>query len=133
MKSFKEFYPLTEGGNVQIGDVSAERIDLKKYNRDWIVERLFRTLRVINLSFQKDFGLALWNPELFKSKGFLSGSAFHFFDKTIATLQSRKRADAPMKEMIRSIIQRVKDKIADKILDDPNIIGKDMLGLILKG
>lgn len=85
MKSFKEFYLLTEGGNVQIGDVSAERIDLKKYNRDWIVERLFRTLRVINLSFQKDFGLALWNPELFKSKRFLSGSAFHFFDKTIAT------------------------------------------------
>lgn len=54
-------------------------------------------------------------------------------DDTIATLKSRKRADAPMKEMIRSIIQRVKDKIADKILDDPNIIGKDMLGPDIEG
>lgn len=83
MLRFKQF--IIEGGNVQIGDVSAERIDLSKIDRDRIVDRLTRTLRVVNLSFQKISGLPLWEPDLFKSKQFLSGSAFHFFNKAIAT------------------------------------------------
>ena len=83
MFSFKQF--IIEGGNVQIGDVSAERIDLSKINRDFIVTRINRTLQMVNLQFQKKYGLPLWNKELFASKKFLSGSAFHFFDKAIPT------------------------------------------------
>lgn len=76
---------LTEGGNVQIGDVSAERIDLNKIDRTSITTRLTRVLQAINLLFKKKHGLPLWNEDLFKSKKFLSGSAYHFFDKAIPT------------------------------------------------
>lgn len=82
-KQFKQY--ISEGGNVQIGDTSAERIDLSKIDRNSIVTRLNRTLQMINLRFQKSYGLPLWNSELFASKKFLSGSAFHFFNKAIAT------------------------------------------------
>lgn len=83
MITFKNF--LAEGGNVQIGDVSAERIDLSKIDRNSIVTRINRTLQLVNLLFQKQHGLPLWNKELFSSKKFLSGSAFHFFNKAIST------------------------------------------------
>ena len=83
MLNFKQF--ILEGGNVQIGDVSAERIDLSKIDRNSIVTRINRTLQMVNLQFQKKYGLPLWNKELFASKKFLSGSAFHFFNKVIAT------------------------------------------------
>lgn len=76
---------LKEGGNVQIGDVSAERIDLSKIDRSSIVTKINRTLQLVNLLFQKRHGLPLWNKELFASKKFLSGSAFHFFNKAIST------------------------------------------------
>lgn len=83
MKTFKTF--IAEGGNVQIGDVAAERIDLTKIDRNSIVTRINRTLQMVNLQFQKKYGLPLWNKELFASKKFLSGSAFHFFNKAIPT------------------------------------------------
>lgn len=83
MLNFKQY--LKEGGNVQIGDTSAERIDLQKIDRSSIVTRINRTLQMVNLQFQKKYGLPLWNKELFASKKFLSGSAFHFFNKAIAT------------------------------------------------
>lgn len=83
MLNFRQF--ILEGGNVQIGDVSAERIDLSKIDRSSIVTRINRTLQMVNLQFQKRYGLPLWNKELFASKKFLSGSAFHFFNKAIAT------------------------------------------------
>lgn len=83
MLNFKQY--LKEGGNVQIGDVAAERIDLSKIDRTSIVTRINRTLQMVNLQFQKRYGLPLWNKELFASKKFLSGSAFHFFNKAIAT------------------------------------------------
>lgn len=83
MLNFKQF--IKEGGNVQIGDVSAERIDLSKIDRNFIVTRINRTLQMVNLQFQKKYGLPLWNKQLFDSKKFLSGSAFHFFNKAIST------------------------------------------------
>lgn len=83
MLKFSQF--LKEGGNVQIGDQAAERIDLSKIDRNSIVARINRTLQLVNLMFQKKYGLPLWNKELFASKKFLSGSAFHFFNKAIAT------------------------------------------------
>jgi hypothetical protein len=83
MITFKQF--IAEGGNVQIGDVSAERIDLSKINRDSIIVKVNRTLQMVNLQFKKKFGLPIWNKELFASKKFLSGSAFHFFNRSIST------------------------------------------------
>lgn len=88
MLRFKQF--IIEGGNVQIGDVSAERIDLSRVDRNKVVDKLARTLRVVNLSFQKLSGLPLWEPDLFKSKEFLSGSSLHFFNKAIATPEFTK-------------------------------------------
>lgn len=81
MLSFKEF--LLEGGNVQIGEFEADRIDLSKLDRSLMITRINRLLQAINLRYQKQHGLPLWNPELFASKKFLSGSAFHFFNKAI--------------------------------------------------
>ncbi len=88
MLRFKGF--LTEGGNVQIGQHEAERIDLSKLDRAAIVLRVNRTLQMVNLKFQKEYGLPLWNPELFNSKKFLSGSAFHFFNKAIPTAEFKQ-------------------------------------------
>lgn len=84
MLSFKKFLQEQElllcGGNVQIGADSADRIDLQKINRSDIVKTLNDGLDAINTAFEKSFGLPLWNEKLFKSKEFLSGSAFHFFN-----------------------------------------------------
>ena len=78
---------LTEGGNVTIstpqGDISAERVDLTKINRDEIALKLKRALQILNAAFKRKYGLPLWNNELFASKKFLSGSSLHFFDKSI--------------------------------------------------
>jgi hypothetical protein len=68
------------GGNVSIGEVSAERINLKQISRDEIVPILNDSLKQISKSFSKMNGLPLWDDKLIKSKEFLSGSAFHFFD-----------------------------------------------------
>ena len=84
MLSFKKFLQEQElllcGGNVAIGDDSADRIDLQKIDRTEIVNVLNDSLATINNEFEKSFGLPLWNEKLFKSKEFLSGSAFHFFN-----------------------------------------------------
>ena len=85
MISFKEFIQLDEGGNVQIGDVSAERIDLNKIDRDAITPEIEKMLDAFNRAFEAEHNIPIWSGELFKSKKFLSGSAFHFFDKAIAT------------------------------------------------
>jgi len=68
------------GGNVSIGDISAERIDLSKIKRDDIVPVLDDALHKMSAAFTKMNGLPLWDAKLLKSKEFLSGSAFHFFD-----------------------------------------------------
>lgn len=84
MLSFKKFLKEQElllcGGNVAIDDNFADRIDLQKIDRTKIVKVLNDCLAQINSAFEKSFGLPLWNEKLFKSKEFLSGSAFHFFD-----------------------------------------------------
>lgn len=53
--------------------------------------------------------------------------------ESIKLLSSRKPSDTPMKKVIRSVIQNVKDEISSKILEDPSIIGKDMLGPEIEG
>jgi hypothetical protein len=88
MITFKEFLLERElllcGGNVEIetpeGIASAQKIGLLKINRTEIVPLLIDGLNLINKAFEKRTGLPLWDEELFKSRKFLSGSAFHFFD-----------------------------------------------------
>lgn len=70
---------LFEGGNVSIGDISANRIDATKRNQ--VVPILDRTLQAINKHYAKfSKGTPLWNDRLLKSKKFLSGSSFSFFN-----------------------------------------------------
>jgi hypothetical protein len=79
MLTFKQFF-LLEGGNVVIDDQEATRIDLNKVKRSEIVKLLLTGLDAINRAFEKQHGLPLWSKDLFKSREFLSGSAFHFFN-----------------------------------------------------
>jgi len=53
--------------------------------------------------------------------------------ESIDLLSSRKPSDTPMKKVIRSIIQGVKDQISSKILDDSAIVGKDLMGPEIEG
>ena len=78
MITFKQFL-LVEGGNVIIDAEEAERIDLSKHDRSLIVPAISKMLQAINSAFYKSAGKPLWNKDLFASKAFLSGSAFHFF------------------------------------------------------
>jgi len=63
-----------------IGDVAAERIDLKRLSRTDVVNSLRVGLHAINEAFLKYAGFPLWSSDLFASGDFLSGSAKWFFD-----------------------------------------------------
>ena len=71
---------ILEGGNVQIGAQSAQRLDLTKLKRDQLIPVLDQLLQAINAGFAKMHKRALWSPQLVASRKFLSGSAFHFFN-----------------------------------------------------
>ena len=81
----REFFTksLAEGGNVRIGDVGAERIDLKKIPRNQITPIIDKLLHSIDAAYRQKYKSPLWDPELLKSKEFLSGSAFHFLNVAI--------------------------------------------------
>ena len=71
---------LNEGGNVVIGDAEANRIDSAA--RATVVPIIDAALKAINASFAKTHHRTpLWSPKLIANKEFLSGSAFHFFDR----------------------------------------------------
>jgi hypothetical protein len=70
---------LLEGGNVEIGDLQANRIDAAR--RSEVVPIIDAALNAINASFAKSTGTPLWSPALIKSREYLSGSAFHFFNR----------------------------------------------------
>ena len=70
---------LLEGGNVTINDQSADRIDTNA--REQAVPLIDNALAAINAAYAQFSGQPLWHPELLKSRQFLSGSAFHFFDR----------------------------------------------------
>jgi hypothetical protein len=101
---------LVEGGNVSIGDIRAHRIDTRK--RSKIIPILDRALRDINNNFRKFSGMPLWSPSLLASHEFLSGSAFHFFD----------RVNIPDPELVR-----VKPTVGD-IDTQVNKQHKDLIG-----
>jgi len=70
---------LLEGGNVTINDQNADRIDANA--REQAVPLIDSGLKAINAAFAQFAGQPLWHPELLASRQFLSGSAFHFFDR----------------------------------------------------
>lgn len=71
---------ILEGGNVQIGDKEAQRMDLTKLNRATLVPTIQQALVAINAGYQKMFKQPMWAPELLASGEFLSGSSLHFFN-----------------------------------------------------
>lgn len=83
--------PISEGGNLAVGDVQAQQIDLKVHDRKFIVPILDQVLQAINNSFAKSYKKPLWNPQLLKSRKFLSGSSLHFFDTNIPDEEFVKR------------------------------------------
>ncbi len=53
--------------------------------------------------------------------------------QSLEVLSSRKKADAEAKEVVRALIQKSKDAVAEYILKHPSIVGKDMLGPDIEG
>ena len=85
MKSFKQYLSvIEEGGNVAIGGEEADRIDLLTLKRSEVVKTVDATLASVNKTFEKEYSMPLWNEKLYKSKQFLSGSAFAFFNSSIS-------------------------------------------------
>jgi hypothetical protein len=80
MLKFREWNTITEGGNVMIGDVAANRIELQNINRQEVVKEIGIGLKAISKKFEAVHGLPLWNDELLASKEYLSGSSLHLFD-----------------------------------------------------
>lgn len=80
---FRSWCALQEGGNVIIGDVAAERIDLKKIDRKKVVDEIGKALKSISDRYKALTGLPLWGDDLFKDKSFLSGSSLHLFNDEI--------------------------------------------------
>ena len=109
VKTFKQF--ISEGGNIKIGDVSADRIDLSKIDRTKIVNAITSSLTVVNKTFEKGFGLPLWDEDLFNSRKYLSGSAFHFFD-----LKSISNADfVKVKSNVGDIDTQIDGNLYDSV------------------
>lgn len=80
MLKFSQWSILTEGGNVMIGDIAADRINLNNIPRKDIVKEIGSGLEAISKQFEEEHGLSLWNNTLLRSKEFLSGSSLHLFD-----------------------------------------------------
>lgn len=83
MFTFKEWCKLNEGGNVVIDNTAAERIDLKKLNRQKVVSEIGKALKSISDRYKTLTGFPLWGDDLFKNKSFLSGSSLHLFNNEI--------------------------------------------------
>lgn len=84
---FKTF--LAEGGNVSIVDdagnvvATAEKIDLKKLDRDEVVDEIKAVLIAFNKKFQKKFKRELWDEKMIEDGTIFAGSAKFFMDKSI--------------------------------------------------
>ena len=129
---------LLEGGNVTINDQSADRIDSNA--REQAVPLIDNGLKAINAAFAQYSGRPLWHPELLKSRAFLSGSAFHFFDRenisdlkfvaakpTVGDIDTQ--VDADMRDEIIAWLQklpagsRLGDAVYLGLKDDPISLG----------
>ena len=117
------FKPVTifEGGNVQIGPHSAERIDLIRIPRAKAAEVVNQALMAINQSYAAAHGGdPLWSPKLLKSKNFLSGSSFHFLNPEIPDTEFVKfkpsvgdvdtQVDKTKKEAVEQWLNSIQDQ-----------------------
>ena len=101
---------IAEGGNLQIGDVAANRIDSGK--RAQIVPIIDSALTAINASFKKaNNNIPLWMPSLLLSKKFLAGSSFHFFNR----LEISDADFAKVKRTVGDIDTQVDQNMADQV------------------
>ena len=133
---FTDFKPriLLEGGNAIINNQSADRIDSNA--REQVVPLIDNSLRAINAAFAQYSGKPLWHAELLASRAFLSGSAFHFFDRenikdlkfvaakpTVGDIDTQ--VDAEMRDEIIAWLQklppgsRLGDAVYIGVKDDP--------------
>jgi len=103
---------LNEGGNVEIDGIAAQRLDLNKISRSKVVAEIDAALKIINSTFNKMYGVPLWNPKLIANKEFLSGSAFHFFNLQIPDDQFTK-----IKSSVGDIDTMVDKELAEKAKD----------------
>ena len=133
---------LLEGGNVVINGQAADRIDAKA--RKQAVPIIDSSLGAINAAFAQFSGQPLWHPELLASRHFLSGSAFHFFDRanisdlkfvaakpTVGDIDTQ--VDAEMREDIIAWLKqlpagsRLGDAVYIGFKDDPLALGGSQL------
>jgi hypothetical protein len=132
--SFKKF-ALNEGGNIVIGDVAADRINLKQIDRDTAVKSFEKSLNAINDAFQKMHGIPLWSKEILDSLDYLSGSAKHFFDlKSISTNDfvsvkpSVGDLDTQVDGAMKDLIQLFLDKSTNKTFGSFKLVGYSKSG-----
>lgn len=101
---------LVEGGNLKIGDVEANRIDSNK--RAEVVPIIDSALTAINSAFkQANNNIPLWMPSLLRSKSFLAGSSFHFFNR----LEISDADFARVKRTVGDIDTQVDENMRDQV------------------
>lgn len=82
MLRFRRF--LAEGGNVKVGEIQAQHIDLTKVDRKKMVDSIVSSLLRMNQMFEKKFGIPLWSDTNYIKNGkVFSGSSEHFINLTI--------------------------------------------------
>lgn len=133
---------LLEGGNVTINDQSADRIDANA--REQAVPIIDAALAAINSAFAQYSGRPLWHPALLANRQFLSGSAFHFFDraniKDLAFVKAKPtvgdidtQVDVEMKDNIIAWLKklppgsRLGEAVYIGLKDDPLALGGPQL------
>jgi hypothetical protein len=75
------FRELHEGGNVRVGNVQADQIMSAKIDRQAFVKELVKNLLVLNVAFEKQYGLKIWEKDSYITSGkVFSGSSEHFIN-----------------------------------------------------
>jgi hypothetical protein len=120
---------LLEGGNVQIGDHSAQHINLEDHNRDIVSDLVMKGLVEINNMFKEDTGLYLWKPSVLKDGKIFSGSTKHFFDDRITTEKFIKHKKS-VGDIDLMVDENLKEQIKKFIADHE---GEDFASLSLIG
>ena len=83
--NYKTFSPFTivEGGNASIGNIRADKTDIKKFGREYIKNTLLSVFKKLDELYFKSF-----KERLFKDfnnfEEFVTGSSKFIFDKTLS-------------------------------------------------
>lgn len=117
LSDFKQKPLLLEGGNVTINDQSADRIDTNA--REQAIPLIDNALAAINAAYAQFAGEPLWHPELLQSKQFLSGSAFHFFDRSNIRDLDFHAAKPTVGDIDTQVDLEMRDKITEWLLQLP--------------